>query len=213
VTDGRASAAGTLAVTVRPPGQLPPTARADHVTTFVGTTVTVSPLANDTDPNQDPLRLSAVDAPAGVTVVPDYATGTFTLAAAHAGTYYLVYTVVDGPNSAQALVRADVLAGGTNSPPIAVRDLAFVPPAGSTTVDVLANDIDVDGDVLVVTGVSVAQGSGLTVSVRDHRFLTIAATGLLAAPVTVTYTVSDGTASDQGGVIVRSALLTAHSPR
>lgn len=204
VSDGREQGTGTLAVEVRPPGQLAPTARGDHVTTFVGETVTVSPLLNDTDPNQDPLRLSAVEAPAGVEVVADYVGGTFTLSAATAGTYYLIYTVVDGPNSAQALVRADVLPGGTNSPPIAVRDLAFVPSAGSTTVDVLANDVDLDGDVLVVTGVTVAEGSGLSVSVRDHRFLTIATAGLLPGPVTVTYTVSDGMASAQGGVIVRS---------
>ncbi|MCW2700453.1 MAG: tandem-95 repeat protein [Blastococcus sp.] len=204
VTDSRLSGSGELAVEVRPPGQLPPTARGDHVTAFVGETVTVSPLINDSDPNQDPLRLSAVDAPVGVQIVPDYVAGTFTLTAATIGTYYLIYTVVDGPNSAQALVRADVLPGGTNSPPVAVRDLAFVPSAGSTVVDVLANDVDVDGDVLVVTGVSVSEGSGLSVSVRDHRFLTIASASLLPGPITVTYTASDGSVSAQGGVIVRS---------
>jgi hypothetical protein len=204
VSDGQETGRGSLAVEVRPPGQLPPTARGDHVTTFVGDTVTVAPLVNDTDPNQDPLRLSAVEAPVGVVVVPDYVGGTFTLTAETAGTYYLIYTVVDGPNSAQALVRVDVLPGGTNSPPVAVRDLAFVPPAGSTTVDVLANDVDVDGDVLVVTGVTGVEGSGLSVSVRDHRFLTVATAGQLPGPVTVTYTVSDGTESAQGGVIVRS---------
>ena len=204
VTDGAVTGAGALAVEVRPPGQLPPTARADHITTFVGETATVSPLSNDTDPNGDPLRLSAVDTPTTVEVVPDYIGGTFTVTPTTVGTHYLVYTVVDGPNSTQGLVRVDVLAEGENTAPVAVRDLAFVPPAGSTTIDVLANDVDVDGDVLVVTGVAVTTGAGLSVSIRDHRFLTIAAPGLLPGPVAIRYTVSDGTVSVQGGVIVQT---------
>jgi hypothetical protein len=201
VSDGRETGTGKLSIEVRPPGQLPPTARADHVTAFVGETATVSPLLNDTDPNQDPLRLSSVEADKALTVVPDYVAGTFTVTAEEADTYYAVYTVVAGPSSAQALVRVDVLAGETNTPPVAVRDLAFVPAAGSTTVDVLANDIDVDGDVLVVT--SVGSAPGLAVSVRDHRFLTIAAESLLTEPVTVTYVVSDGAQEANGAVIVR----------
>ena len=204
VTDGAESGTGTLAVEVRPPGQLPPTARADHVTTFVGETATVSPLINDTDPNGDALRLSAVEKPTTVEVVPDYVGGTFEVTPTAVGTFYLVYTVVDGPNSTQGLVRVDVLAEGGNTPPVAVRDLAFVPPAGSTTVDVLANDVDVDGDVLVLTGVSVAGGSGVSVTVRDHRFLTITVSGLLPGPVAIRYLVSDGTVTAQGGVIVQS---------
>ncbi|MGY1742154.1 MULTISPECIES: Ig-like domain-containing protein [unclassified Blastococcus] len=204
IGDGIAEVDGALSVEVRPEGDLPPTARGDHVTAFAGETVVVSPLANDSDPNGDELRLSAVPPTAETAVVPDYVAGTFAVSSARVGTHYLVYTVAAGPATAEGLVRLDVLAGGTNTPPVAVRDLALVPPARSTTVDALANDVDVDGDVLVLTGVTVSQGSGLRVSVQDHRFLTIAADALLQRPQTITYTVSDGTASVQGAVVVRS---------
>ncbi len=204
VSDGTVVARGTLSVEVRPDGDLPPTARGDHVTAFAGEPVVVAPLANDSDPNGDELRLSAVPPTPETAVVPDFVAGTFTVTAAAPGTHYLVYTVAAGPATAQGLVRLDVRAGGTNTPPVAVRDLALVPPARSTTVDVLANDVDLDGDVLVLTGVTVPQESGLRVSVLDHRFLTISTDALLARPQTVTYTVSDGTASAQGSVVVRS---------
>ncbi|MGY1815377.1 Ig-like domain-containing protein [Blastococcus sp. SYSU D00820] len=205
VSDGQAASPGQLRVQVRPGGQLPPTARADHATAFAGEPVVVAPLANDTDPNGDALRLTAVEPEGALEVAPDYVAGTVTLTAAAPGSYYAVYTMADEGSTAQGLIRLDVLPGGSNTPPVAVRDLAFVPAGGRTTVDVLANDVDVDGDVLVLTGITVADGAGVSVSVVDHRFLTIAAPALLPGPVVVTYTVSDGTASAQGGVIVRSA--------
>jgi hypothetical protein len=203
VSDGRETAQGTLVVDVRPAGQLPPVAVTDHVEATAGAAVTVKPLANDTDPNGDPLRLSRVDELPDGAVVPDYAAGTFSFTAPKPGTYYLTYVATDGPNSAVGLIRVDVTAAATqNRPPVAVRDLALLPTGEDVLVDVLVNDEDPDGDVLVVQRVDGAADAGLTVAVLEHRLLRISARRALDTPVVVTYTVSDGQASSAGSVVV-----------
>jgi hypothetical protein len=203
VSDGRERVEGELAVDVRPAGQLPPVPSADHVVTYVGRSAVVKPLVNDTDPNGDELRLSRVDAPAELQGRTDAVAGTFTLEPQRAGTFYVTYVVTDGPGSAVGLVRVDVLepAAG-NRPPVAVRDQALLPDGGRALVDVLVNDEDPDGDVLVVQQVSGAGEQGLVVAVQAHRVLRITATRALTQSVTFDYVVSDGQQQTTGSVVV-----------
>ncbi|MCW2683634.1 MAG: hypothetical protein JWP33_1547, partial [Blastococcus sp.] len=203
VSDGREIIQGQLWVDVRPLGDLPPVPSADHVVTYVGRTTAVEPLGNDTDPNGDELRLSRVDAAPDLQVRTDSIAGTFTLTPQRAGTFYLTYVVTDGPGSAVGLVRVDVLESSPdNRPPIAVRDQALLPDGGKALVDVLVNDEDPDGDVLVVQQVAGAVENGLVVAVLEHRVLRITATRALTAPVTLTYVVSDGQQQSTGSVVV-----------
>jgi hypothetical protein len=203
VSDGRETAEGELTVDVRPAGQLPPVPSADHVVTYVGRSAVVKPLVNDTDPNGDELRLSRVDAPAVLQARTDSIAGTFTLAPQTAGSYYVTYVVTDGPGSAVGLVRVDVLEPATaNRPPVAVRDQALLPDGGRALVDVLVNDEDPDGDVLVVQQVTGAAEQGLVVAVQGHRVMRISATRALTEPVTIGYVVSDGQQQATGSVVV-----------
>ena len=202
VSDGRERATGQLVVDVRPAG-LPPVAATDHVVTTVGQTATVRPLLNDVDPDGDELRLATVTGPADVQLEVDHLAGTFTALSAREGTTYLTYVVTDGPGSSTGLVRLDVLpAAGENRPPAAVRDLALLPDGGRVLVDVLANDEDPDGDVLVVQSVSGAAEAGVQVAVLGHAVLRVSAARALTGPVVVGYTVSDGLASAAGSVVV-----------
>lgn len=52
---------------------------------------------------------------------------------------------------------------GTNSAPLAVDDEAWVEPGGSIAIDVLANDIDFDGDELKISSVTVATHGEATI--------------------------------------------------
>lgn len=200
VSDGTTDSTGTIHVLVRPKGSVPPTATSDLARTTVGQPVTVSPLANDLDPSASPLLLAKVSTVNGGTAVPDYAGGTFTFQAAAAGVYYLQYVVSDGPQSGTGLVRVDVAAA--TGPPVAARDVALLPAGGQTLVDVLANDTDPAGGVLVVQSITVDGALPIAVSVLRHSLLQVTDRAALSGPVTFQYTVSNGSASAVGRVTV-----------
>lgn len=204
VSDGQAVTDGQLFVDVVANGQNePPFAGVDHVATVAGQSVTISPLANDTDPNGDILRLARVDDVAGATIVRNLDAGTVTFTAAAAGVYYLTYLVSDGPSVTVGLIRVDVAAADAAAgAPVAVRDRALLPVDGSVLVDVLANDTDPRGSVLVVQSVDVDPTVGASVAVLGHAVLRISAVRLTGVPFTVHYAVSNGFATSQGEVAV-----------
>ena len=126
-----------------------------------------------------------------------------TFSATAAGTCYAVYLVTDGPSATLGLIRVDVaVPAPSDEPPVAVRDRALLPSAGSVLVDVLANDSDPCGGVLVVQSVDIGSGAGVSVSVVDHAYVRVTAVRTGSVPFTFTYTVSNGAASATGEVLV-----------
>ena len=198
----------------------PPVANDDRVTAVAGVPVTIKPLDNDTDPNvrvpgrDARLRLTNVLAvPAGTTATPDYLASTVTFMAARPQAYYLRYEITDGARTASGRIRIDVRAPSSANPPIAVSDRVALRGGGPAEIDVLANDIDSDGDVLAVRSVEVPPGTGLTVSVKGHRWLRIVAEQAGSGNVPVRYTVSDGTGTDTGVVeVTRFAAADDNQP-
>ena len=111
-------------------------------------------LANDRDPDGDRMRVGIVEPlPPGIEVT---VSGDELEVIARAGARRLTpftYTVDDGHGHA---VRGSVLVVPIadvepNRPPIANADTATAVAGTSTTIDVLANDIDPDGDPMFVT--------------------------------------------------------------
>lgn len=203
VSDTQKSTAGTLRLDVRPVGSTSPVTNADHVVTRAGEPVTVSPLVNDLSTGREPLRLTRVDETPGAAVVPDFSDSTFTFTSNAVGTYYVQYLASAGAKNALGVVRVDVLEDvDEDADPVAVRDVALLPSGGETLVNVLANDIDPAGGILVIQSVSVESDSGVSVSVLGHETLRLSDQGALSDQVTVTYTVSNGTRSAQGEVVV-----------
>lgn len=208
VSDGRDSAEGVLRVDVRPAGTLDPVANADRVTATVGVPVTVSPLLNDISPTGEPLRLAKHDYPAGATVTPDFAAGTFEFESETPGAYYVQYLVTAGARSAAGIVRIDVVAADPDGlPPVAVRDLALLPTGRSVLVDVLANDSDPSGGILVVQSAKVQPNSGISIEVLEHSVLRVTDLAGLSGPVTASYTVSNGAQSATGEVLIQPVPL------
>lgn len=203
VSDGTKETEGTIAVDVKGPGNIKPVANPDHVRVFKGRQIVVDPLANDTDANGDPLRLVQVSRPAsGSTVTSDLAAGRFTFSSKETGTQYLEYRITDGPSVADGLVRVDVVDRPKDHTPVADNDLALLPSGGSVLVDVLGNDYDPLGGVLVVQMVTLANNSPLAVEVIDHGLLRISAPGGLPQQTAFSYTMSNGEASARGQVTV-----------
>ncbi|WP_231556463.1 Ig-like domain-containing protein [Cryobacterium sp. MLB-32] len=203
VSDGFEPAEGVVRVDVRAPGNSQPVTNLDHAGTVVDRAVTVSPLLNDESPSGVPLRLAKVDDVVGVTIVPDFVAGTFTFTAPVAGQYYVQYLVTDGPSSVAGLVRIDVTdAVPSLAPPVAVRDVALLPTGGVVLVDVLANDTDPAGGILVVQSVSIPDNLGVSISVLEHRVLRVADQSGLSQPVSIRYTVSNGGVTAIGEVLI-----------
>ncbi|WP_036964539.1 Ig-like domain-containing protein [Promicromonospora kroppenstedtii] len=182
---------------------VPPVAVQDHVTVLAGEPATVRPMQNDFDPNGDKLRLTAVGEKAGLEITPNYGAGTFRVVSDSPGSYDLTYQITDGPEPTMGLVRVDVVEPPDEAgPPIAVSDQVLLPTGGSALVDVLANDTDPAGGVLVVQGVDVPDDAPVKVAVLNHQILKVSEVKRLDEPVTITYTVANGAGTTTGQVRV-----------
>ncbi|TKV27853.1 hypothetical protein FDK12_10190 [Arthrobacter sp. NamB2] len=203
ISDGRSTSDGVVIVDVRPAGNVPPVATPDHVTVAVGEEILVAPLDNDLDPSGRGLRLTRVSGGDGSTITPNYEVGTFTFSSETAGPVYLDYVVANGPASAPGLIRVDVVPdAGDAGLPVAVKDTSLLPAGGQAIVDVLANDADPGGGVLVVQSVDLPDGAPFTVAILDHNILRISDTQGLRERTTFTYSVSNGAATATGEVSV-----------
>ncbi|UVJ40784.1 Ig-like domain-containing protein [Arthrobacter sp. CJ23] len=201
VSDGQSTAEGKVTVDVRAPGALPPIANADHVVAVAGVDTVIAPLKNDSDPQGGALRLAQVTPDGNSTATMGADQQTFTFNSTAEGAHYMSYLVTNGPASAQQLVRVDVVRGAGDGVPVAVRDTALLPSGGSVVVDVLGNDSDPSGGVLVVQSVTAADGLPASVSVLDHavvRITDIRAQGQL----NVKYTISNGKSSASGDIAI-----------
>ncbi len=179
---------------------------------------TLDVLANDTDPDEDPIRLVSVDSPHAqlidgrlVFTAPDTLTTT---------TYSVTYTIEDD-RGAQATGTAEVTVtprSAVNTAPVAQDDrhvsytwLTNAP----ATFDPTLNDADVDGDLLqisAINGQAISLGdtvlvtASLRVSLVSDTVLEISYSST-SGTTDFTYTVSDG----RGGTDTSTISITAGS--
>ena len=212
VSDGRDAGDGSINVTVKESANEPPVANADHLVVREGASASISPMANDTDPNSDTLRLVSVDdVPAGITAVMDSTAGTITVDGNAAGTYYLSYTITDGPTTATGIIRVDVAPTGSDLPPSTEDDLGVLPDGGQVLVDLLANDSDPTGGVLTVQQLDVPPSSPLAVALVNRQMVRVTAPSGLSNPASFTYTVSNGVATASATVTILPAPANTES--
>ncbi|MBY5161288.1 Ig-like domain-containing protein [Salsipaludibacter albus] len=161
ITDDAGNRASTtVEVQVVQPGDRnrPPVAVPDITTTLERTPVVVDVLGNDSDPDGDALQVESIASqPVGGSArVLEDGTLEYTPLGDFTGTDRFDYALVDARG---ARVTGQVLVGvmlpDENRPPIAVPDTVEV-VAGTQRglLDVLVNDLDPDGDRLVVTDTS-----------------------------------------------------------
>lgn len=192
VSDGRDVGRGVMPVTIRGGGNEAPIANADHVVVSLGAQVSVAPLENDSDPNGDLLRLMQVDSVTGVTVTADTTAGMVFVQGDKLGSYYLNYSITDGPTTTMGVIRVDVVEPSNDAPLSVEPDLGVLSEGGQALVDVLANDSDPSGGVLTVQSVDVPADSPLVVALVGHQLVRVSAPAGLSAPAEFSYTVSSG---------------------
>jgi hypothetical protein len=183
-----------------------PDARNDSTTTFAGREAVVDVLDNDTDPNGDALSIVRATAAEDANVRWDPTSSEIRVSADEPGTVNVVYRVTDGQATDEAVLRVDVRDRGEKQPPVAVRDEVFVTGGEPAYVPVLDNDVDPDGEVLVVLGVSdLPEPSPISVTVIQRSVLKITAPTALTESVELSYRISDGTEVADGRVLVEPA--------
>ena len=144
----------------------PPTATDQAVATDEDTPVAVS-LAGS-DPDGDPLTFSVVSGPAHGALSGTAPNLTYTPAANFNGADSFTFKANDGTVDSD-VATVTITVNPVNDPPVAVDDTATTTAGTPVTINVLANDSDVDGNALAVTGVT--QGtSGSVVSLTSSFF-------------------------------------------
>jgi large repetitive protein len=188
ISDGAGgTATSTVTVTVSPVNDAP-VANPDAGTTSEDTPVTLSPLANDTDIDGNPLTVTGGSAPNGTVVVNPDGTITYTPNANFNGTDTITYTISDGQGGT-ATATITVTVAPVNDPPVAVNDVAATNEDTPVTVAVLGNDSDPDGNPLLVTAAVAANG---TVVINGDGTVTYTPNANFNGTDTISYTISDG---------------------
>ncbi|MDP2445436.1 MAG: tandem-95 repeat protein, partial [Pseudomonas sp.] len=166
--------------------------------------LTITPatlLGNDSDPDGNALSILSVQGATHGTVALVGGNVVFTPDANYNGSATFTYTVSDGLGG---LATATVTIGikAVNDAPVAVADSAITNEDTSVTINVLANDTDVDGDILTVTGATASNG---TVVVNANNTLNFTPASNFSGTALIQYSISDGkggTASAQVTVTV-----------
>ena len=202
INDGRGgTATATVTVTIGPPPNRPPVAVNDAATTPSGQPVTINVIANDSDPDGDPLTVQSVTAPSLGTAQISNNMVIYTPAAGILGADRFTYTINDGRGGTATATVTVTITAPINRPPIAVDDVAVTTVSTPVTIDVLANDSDPDGDPLTVISVSQPANGGVQIS--NNEVIYQPARGFTGVD-TFTYTISDG----HGGTATANVTVT-----
>ncbi|MEQ9325703.1 MAG: S8 family serine peptidase, partial [Rhodospirillales bacterium] len=179
--------------------QPPPVAVDDSLSGTEDTALVIDPatlLANDSDPEDDPISITAVGNALGGTVAFDGSGNiVFTPTADHFGTATFNYTVSDGRGGhAQGTVSIDLAA--TPDAPVATPTLGGTQINEDTVTDfsvaaLLADDRDPDGDALSIT--AVGSPTGGTVELLDTGFIRFTPTADYFGTAGFEYTLTDAT--------------------
>ncbi len=185
-----------MTVTVTPVNDAP-VAADDADTIAEDGSSTVDVLANDSDVDSS-ITVDSVTQGANGTVVDNGdGTVTYTPDADWNGTDTYTYTVTDGSLTDTATVTVTVTA--VNDAPVAADDADSTPEDTAVTHDVLANDVDIDSSISVL---SVTQGANGTVVDNGDGTVTYTPDADFNGTDTYTYTVTDGSLTDSATVTI-----------
>lgn len=186
------------------PANQAPVAADDQATTDAGVLVEIEVLANDTDPDGDPLTVVSITDPDHGTASTDGEVVTYSPAPGFAGTDTFTYTVGDGNGGeAQATVTIIVNPPANTPPSIQVIADQESTVGDSVTLTVVASDAD--GDPLTFTAAGLPPGLGIDAASGE---ITGTVTSDAGSPYQVEVTVTDlsgATASSTFGWTVHPA--------
>ena len=203
IEDGNGgTATGTVTVTVTPVNDDPVAADATAMVDEDGT-VLVDVLSNDSDPEGDVLNISQFTLGVNGTVAQEGNQLRYTPDADFNGSDSFTYTIEDG-NGGTATATVSVTINPINDSPDANADAISVLEDSTILFDPLANDSDVDGDIISITGFT--SGNDGTVT-QEGNSLRYTPDNNFNGTDSFTYDLSDG----QGGVSTATVSVTVES--
>jgi Bacterial Ig domain len=201
--NGRTNGAGdprcagaTITVTVIPVNDAP-TATGDSTTTNEDTPGGVDVLANDSDLDGDPISLVGATNGANGSVICAASICTYTPNANFNGTDSFAYTITD-TGGLTSTATVNVAVNPVNDPPNAANDSLTTHQGVAGTVDVLANDSDIDGGPLAIIGST--DGGGGTVGCSGSSCTYTPNAGFSGSDG-FTYTIGDGLGGTATGTV------------
>ena len=132
-----------------------PTANADAVSTDEDTPITISVLANDSNPDHGTLAVSLLSGPAdGSALVNPDGTITYTPADNAFGIVTFTYQILDSAGGDTDSADVTITVNSVDDTPFAMDDSGELAEDGSLILNVLENDSDVEGDAFFILSVS-----------------------------------------------------------
>jgi hypothetical protein len=190
-----------------------PVAVDDAATTDEDMAVTIAVLNNDFDVDGDDLTVTSVTTPTnGVVAINPPSTGsgqatvTYTPTTNFNGSDSFAYSVSDGNGGSDTAV-VTITVEPVNDSPLAADDSATTNEETAVTIDVLANDSDVEGHALSIISVS-TPGDGNAVLNGDDTITYTPDSGFVGVD-SFTYTISDGNGGSDTATVTVNVLPVA----
>jgi hypothetical protein len=208
---GTASAVASLFIDARPVA-----VNDGGFTTPQNTALTIAEsalLANDSDPNGDPLTITGVSGGVNGTATFNAQTRavTFTPANGFNGGASFNYSISDGLGGTATGTVSVAVGSSVNQPPSATNDSGFTTAQNTALVipaaSLLENDTDPNGDSLSITGVSGGVNGTASFNAQTNSVTFIPATGY-TGPASFNYGISD----NRGGTANGAVSLTVTAP-
>ncbi|WDR06220.1 DUF4082 domain-containing protein [Devosia rhodophyticola] len=170
-------------------------------------------LANDNDPDADPISVTGVSGAVNGVASFDAQTNTvlFTPTVGYSGAASFVYAISDGRGGTASATVGLTVEAAPNNAPTATGDTGFSTMRDAAAqigaASLLANDTDPDGDPLTITGVSAAQNGTVSFNAQNN-IVTFTPTANYTGPASFTYAISDG----RGGISSADVTLSVTLP-
>jgi Ca2+-binding RTX toxin-like protein len=173
--------------------------------------LTITPatlLGNDSDPDGNAISIVSVQGATHGTVALVGGNVVFTPNANYNGPATFTYTVSDGQGG---LSSATVTVGikAVNDAPVAAADSATTNEDVPVIINVLANDIDVDGNSLTVTGATASNG---TVVINADNTLSFTPASNFSGTAQIQYSISDGKGGTSSSQVTVTVTPQADAP-
>ena len=186
---------------------LQPTAGADTATTNEDNAVAINVLANDTDQdgslNAASVMITSAVSNGSTSVNTGTGVVTYTPDSDFNGTDTFSYTVEDNNSLASNAVTVTINVNPVNDAPVAVADMASTDEDTATSIDVAANDTDIDsGDAVDATTISIVTGPNNGSALVSGGLVDYTPSANFNGTDTFTYTIEDGNGAASGTAMV-----------
>jgi|GEM_PF-4639371 len=198
---------GNVTVEVTLPNQ-PPVANADNASVDEDASVVISPLSNDTDPENDTISLVSATADSGSVEVSGN-TLVYSPSENFNGSVSISYTIEDSEqNSASGTISVNV--APVNDNPVTTPDSGTTLEDTSLTINVVQNDTDIDGDRVSLVSAIASQGDIQILNVNELRYTP---RGDFNGADSISYSVTDNNGGEATGNVAVTITPVNDAPR